>query len=465
MISLAELPPQRLGMIGLGQIGTTLTRQVVEQIEIEKYPLFLMPANTDAQLLHDTFYRDAVSERIKKLMVEGKQLRPLLLGKSGKGAGGTPELGRQAFQESKDEVERFLKAPGASSLDALIIVAGLGGGTCGAIFDVIDAAAEEQIPTLCIVSMPRMFEGNDRGDRANEMLERLYRTCPTTAIYNQRIPKEMLIRAGWQHVNSMCIMPQLKMLREIIQGVGREMNRDLADWKRVLSKGNYIYLGFSQVPESLDDDGKKRQDKIAEVGKNLIKNPYQNWGIVQKSLDRLYWFKGKRWSFDEQEQIVMSGVSEDSSLKYKGENRLASSEGDDEKEHWVGLLAAAAEPPEEMEGVYRSVSKSVGAPSVQKEAPDTKWEPRESVIMCDVPDKHGMDRELLLPVSIAEIISRIRDYGAANGNGSKTTLTPTEIRAAARCVKERYRMEMGIPSKVQAILAEVPPPQPQEVSS
>jgi len=88
----------------------------------------------------------------------------------GMGAGNKPSRGRQACQESIDDINRFL----GDGTRMVFITAGMGGGTgTGAAPIIAKAAQELGILTVGIVTLPFTFEGNTRVVNGNEGLEEL----------------------------------------------------------------------------------------------------------------------------------------------------------------------------------------------------------------------------------------------------------------------------------------------------
>ena len=97
--------------------------------------------NTDGQVL-------AHSLADQKLQIGTKLTR-------GQGAGGNPQIGYQAAEESREELERVLKGS-----DMVFLTAGMGGGTgTGAASVVAEVAKELGALTVAVVTKPFNFEG------------------------------------------------------------------------------------------------------------------------------------------------------------------------------------------------------------------------------------------------------------------------------------------------------------------
>ena len=111
--------------------------------------------NTDAQVL-------AISPVANKIVL-GRELT------GGLGAGGNPDIGKAAAEESVEEIREAIKGS-----DMVFITAGLGGGTgTGAAPVFAKIAREEGALTVGIVTKPFTFEGKKKTQQANKGLAEL----------------------------------------------------------------------------------------------------------------------------------------------------------------------------------------------------------------------------------------------------------------------------------------------------
>lgn len=93
----------------------------------------------------------------------------------GKGAGSKPEIGREAAEENREEIQAVLK-----DTDMVFITAGMGGGTgTGAAPVVAEIAKEMGILTVAIVTKPFAFEGKEEWNRQSRVLH----VCVTMLIH------------------------------------------------------------------------------------------------------------------------------------------------------------------------------------------------------------------------------------------------------------------------------------------
>ena len=87
----------------------------------------------------------------------------------GLGAGGIPEIGEKAAQESKEEIKREIE-----DADMVFITAGMGGGTgTGAAPIVAELSKSMNILTVAVVTTPFAFEGKKKLTLAQAGIEKL----------------------------------------------------------------------------------------------------------------------------------------------------------------------------------------------------------------------------------------------------------------------------------------------------
>lgn len=122
--------------------------------------------NTDAQALGRSKAKGA-----KVLNIGASVTRGL-------GAGGNPEIGRLAAEESRKEISACV-----TGTDLCFVTSGMGGGTgSGAAPVVAEVAKEEGCLTVGIVTKPFQFEGKRRMKQAVEAIERLRKNVDTVIV-------------------------------------------------------------------------------------------------------------------------------------------------------------------------------------------------------------------------------------------------------------------------------------------
>ncbi|MDC7247233.1 MAG: cell division protein FtsZ, partial [Sphaerochaetaceae bacterium] len=133
-----QTPPTDIKVVGIGGAGGNAVNRMFAS-GLKKVTFVAM--NTDIQALQRS------NAQIR--MPLGKELT------GGLGAGGVPEVGEKAAQESREEIKEFLQGT-----DMVFITAGMGGGTgTGAAPVIAKLAKEMDILTVGIVTIPFQFEG------------------------------------------------------------------------------------------------------------------------------------------------------------------------------------------------------------------------------------------------------------------------------------------------------------------
>ena len=142
----------RIKVVGVGGSGgSAITRMMDSKI----HGVTFIAINTDAQHLHH--HKATTKIHIGKNLTKGL------------GAGMNPEIGRQAAEENRDEIQDALKGA-----DMVFVTCGLGGGTgTGASAVVADAARSAGALTIGVVTKPFLFEGAQRMRIAEEGWSRL----------------------------------------------------------------------------------------------------------------------------------------------------------------------------------------------------------------------------------------------------------------------------------------------------
>ena len=137
----------RIKVIGVGGGGGNATQRMDPEMS-EAVEVFCV--NTDAQVLRDL--------KVGRAVQIGEETT------HGLGAGSNPDVGRQAALESRDRLAELVE-----DTDMLFITAGMGGGTgTGAAPVIAQLAREAGILTVAVVTRPFAFEGNHRGQLAEQ---------------------------------------------------------------------------------------------------------------------------------------------------------------------------------------------------------------------------------------------------------------------------------------------------------
>lgn len=255
---MAEIKPPvetfaRIKVVGVGGSGG---HAISRMIDAKLRGVEFVAINTDAQDLH----HNKASEKVHI----GKNLT------KGLGAGMNPDIGRQAAEENRDEIQDVLKGA-----DMIFVTCGLGGGTgSGAAPIVAETARELGILTVAVITKPFSFEGAQRRAIAEEALEVLRERVDTLIT----IPNDKLLQIIDKKttlMNSFKIVDDV--LRQGVQGISDLIikpgivNVDFADVKAVMSNSGSALMGIGLG---------SGEDRAAEAAKAAINSP-----LLELSID------------------------------------------------------------------------------------------------------------------------------------------------------------------------------------
>jgi len=159
----------------------------------------------------------------------------------GLGAGGKPDVGREAALEDRDRIADII-----SGADMLFIAAGMGGGTgTGAAPVVAEVAKEMGILTVAVVTKPFMFE-NNRKQLADDGIAMLTKHVDSLLIVpNERLMEvlggRVTMKEAYRAANGV-LHSAVSGIAEIINGYG-QINVDFADVRTVMSENGMAMMG------------------------------------------------------------------------------------------------------------------------------------------------------------------------------------------------------------------------------
>lgn len=277
---MAEIKPDietfaKIKVVGVGGSGNNaISRMIDAKIKGVEF----VAINTDAQALHH-------SKAQEKVHI-GKNLT------KGLGAGMNPEIGRQAAEENRDEIQEVLKGA-----DMVFVACGLGGGTgSGAAPIVAETAKELGALTVGVVTKPFAFEGSQRRAIAEEALENLKDRVDTLIT----IPNDKLlsiIDRKTTLVNAFRIVDDV--LRQGVQGIS-----DL------ITKPGIVNVDFADVRAIMEDSGSalmgigiaSGENRAAEAAKAAINSP-----LLELSIDGA---KGVLFNISGSSDLAMLEINE-----------------------------------------------------------------------------------------------------------------------------------------------------------
>ncbi len=265
----------RIKVVGVGGSGNNaISRMIDSKIKGVEF----VTINTDAQALHH-------SKAPEKVHI-GKNLT------KGLGAGMNPEIGRQAAEENRDEIQEVLKGA-----DMVFVTCGLGGGTgSGAAPVVAETAKELGALTVAVVTKPFAFEGAQRRQIGEEALQNLKDRVDTLIT----IPNDKLlsiIDRKTTLINAFKIVDDV--LRQGVQGIS-----DL------ITKPGIVNVDFADVRAIMHDSGSalmgigvaSGDDRAAEAAKAAINSP-----LLELSVDGA---KGVLFNISGSSDLTMLEINE-----------------------------------------------------------------------------------------------------------------------------------------------------------
>ncbi len=246
-------------IVGIGGAGgNTLDRMALDGIS----PATLIALNTDTRALTAS--------------VAGTKIQLGCNATRGLGTGGDPELGRMAAEEAREEIRAEL-----AELDAVFLLAGLGGGTgSGAIPIIAEAAREAGALVIAVVTLPFAFEGKRRGAQASEALCELGRHADLIVCFeNDRMSDSVSPSAG---------------IAQAFSTADQTLAQSIASMSALLSRRGLIHLGFDDFKAALQSvqaralfghgeaDGNNRPfDALARA----LRNPLMDKGRLLRDCD------------------------------------------------------------------------------------------------------------------------------------------------------------------------------------
>lgn len=252
-IEMDERPAASIKVVGCGGGGGNALNRMVDCGVVG---VDFIAVNTDVQALRNS--------RAATMIQIGEKLT------KGLGAGATPEIGKKAAEESREEIANALKGA-----DLVFVTAGMGGGTgTGAAPVVAEIARDMGILTIAVVTKPFAFEGKTRMRKAEAGIDELKQRVDTLVVIpNERLlqvcPKGTSFKGAFNFADD--------VLRQGIQGISDLIsqtgiiNLDFADVKAVMESGGMAHLGIGVG---------KGEKAMADAAQNAISSP-----MLETSID------------------------------------------------------------------------------------------------------------------------------------------------------------------------------------
>ncbi len=223
-----DLPKEKssiIKVIGVGGGGSNAVNHMFSQ-SIDGVNFII--CNTDAQAI-------ALSDVPNKI-----QLGPHLT--QGLGAGANPEIGKQATEESLEEIKRILEV----NTKMAFITAGMGGGTgTGGAPIIAKICKDLGVLTVGIVTTPFSYEGRKRQLQAEEGIQQLKQNVDTLlVISNDKLRHQygnLKMKEAFEKADNV-LATAAKCITDVISSTG-QINVDFADVCTVMRNGGVAILG------------------------------------------------------------------------------------------------------------------------------------------------------------------------------------------------------------------------------
>ncbi len=234
----------RLKVVGVGGSGQNALDHMIRS---KTRGVDFIAINTDAQDLHAALAP-------KKLHI-GKSVT------RGLGAGMNPDLGRQAGEESKREIEEMLRGA-----DMVFITCGFGGGTgTGGAPIVAELAKAQGALAVAVVTKPFSFEGESRKRIAEEGLARLRKAVDAMIV----IPNDRILNIVERDTPMLAAFAMCdEVLRQAVEGIADLIiapgiiNVDFADVRTILQSSGSAIIGIGLA------SGRNRAQEAARLAVN-----------------------------------------------------------------------------------------------------------------------------------------------------------------------------------------------------
>ena len=185
----------------------------------------------------------------KAALIKSKANQKIQIGEkttSGMGAGGNPDNGKAAAEESRDEITAAIR-----TADMIFITAGMGGGTgTGAAPVVARIAKSMGILTVAVVTKPFAFEGPKRMRQAEEGIRKLSEYVDSLVVIpNERLKlltdkKITFLNAFHEADDILC--KGVQSICDLITQSGY-INLDFADVQTVMTDKGIAHIGIGEA--------------------------------------------------------------------------------------------------------------------------------------------------------------------------------------------------------------------------
>ena len=238
----------KIKVIGVGGGGNNAINSMITEDAIKGVDFIAV--NTDSQALLNSLasIKIQIGEKLTK----------------GLGAGGNPQMGQKAAEESRERIKEVLQGT-----DMVFITGGMGGGTCTGAAPIIAQIAKKElgILTIGVVTKPFLFEGTRRMTNAEEGISQLRENVDTLIVIpNQKVMEVVNNKATLLEafkIADSVLSKGTKAIADLITVPGL-INLDFADIKAVMSNAGSALMGTGEA---------EGENKIQQAVEDAVDSP------------------------------------------------------------------------------------------------------------------------------------------------------------------------------------------------
>ena len=280
----------RIKVVGVGGSGANAVNHMIRS---KVRGVEFIAINTDAQDLHQSLAHKKI--RIGKGITKGL------------GTGMNPELGKQAAEETKDEIHEALKGA-----DMVFITCGMGGGTgTGAAPVIAQSAKAEGALTIGVVTKPFAFEGLERARVAENGLIKLREAVDALIVIpNDKLLSIVAKSTPFLSAFAMCD----EILRHAVEGISDLItvpgiiNVDFADVRAVMQSAGSALMGIGIG---------RGEARAEEAARSAISSPLLDISI-NGAKGVLFAVSGgsdlTMWEINEAAKIITASIDQDAKI-------------------------------------------------------------------------------------------------------------------------------------------------------
>ncbi len=238
----------KIKVIGVGGGGNNAINSMISEDAIKGVDFISINTDSQALLNSKASIKIQIGEKLTK----------------GLGAGGNPQIGQKAAEESKERIKEVLEGT-----DMVFITGGMGGGTCTGAAPLIAQIAKKElgILTIGVVTKPFLFEGTRRMTNAEEGISQLRENVDTLIVIpNQKVMEVVHNKATLLEafkIADSVLSKGTKAIADLITVPGL-INLDFADIKTVMSNAGSALMGVGEA---------EGENKIEKAVQDAVNSP------------------------------------------------------------------------------------------------------------------------------------------------------------------------------------------------